>query len=263
MNCTHETFFCSDYGTRICQTCGSEKTCGLPTSDQYTTNCPLVVGYSRNARVKSILEKLFMPYKYGNPCQEIVYIIKRDQLTFVTGMDLHHWLNSVPIKQKKYTCCHYYYAIANKHYDIPPPPCQDLTRKVLRKFNCLEMQFNSTRHPYKSFFSYNWLLRRLLMMFHLEHYVQFIKPIKCSGRRRMYSRMFSTFIQSQPSSCTRVKDPARVLSSPQQPFSLQDYAYQSLRQLSSGVSDPSIKNLLSMPRNPTGKRDNGSKPLFL
>ena len=91
--CLHLDVYNTDYGTRVCKHCGSEAKVGLPTSDQYTTNCPLVVGYSRNARVKSILEQLFEPFLYGKPCQEIVYIIKRDKLHFESGKDLHKWLN--------------------------------------------------------------------------------------------------------------------------------------------------------------------------
>ena len=248
----HSDVFITDYCTRVCKDCGWETRVGLCTSDQYTTNCPLVVGYSRHTRVKSILEQLFEPFLYGNPCQEIVYIIKRDKLTFADGNELQKWLNDQPIKNKKYTCCHYYFAIANSSYQVPPPPSSDKFRQVLREFHHLETQFNFTKHSYRSFFSYNWLLRKLLTNCKLEHYVQFIKPIKCSGRRRVYSRMFSTFLQSLvPSSCTRLKDPARVLSSPLQPFSLQDYAYQSLRQLSSCSSNLSIKSLLSKQELPT------------
>ena len=244
----HRDVFITDYGTSVCKDCGIEKRAALPTSDQFTTNCPLVVGYSRNSRVKTILEQLFSPFLYGKPCQEIVYIIKRDLLTFETGKDLHQWLNLQQVKNKKYTCCHYYFAIANPQYKVPPPPSPDIFREVLREFHSLETKFNVTEHQYKSFFSYNWLLRKLLKNCQLEHYVQFIKPIKCKGRRRMYSKMFQ--VLPKLNSCIREADPGRVSSFQQQPFSLQDYALKSLRQLSSCFSDPSIKNLLSKQRDP-------------
>ena len=122
--CSHSDIFVTDYGTHVCKLCGREIKIGLPTSDQYTTNCPLVVGYSRNTRVKLILEQLFEPFVYGNPCQEIVYIIQRDHLHFKTGSQLHTWLNTQPVKNKKYTCCHYYFAIAKPHYKVPPLPAR-------------------------------------------------------------------------------------------------------------------------------------------
>ena len=241
--CSHPKWFATDYGTRVCKQCGYEVKIGLPTSDMYTTNCPLVVGYSRNSRVKCILEQLFEPFMYGKPCQEIVYIIKRDKLRFESGKDLHEWLNNQTVKNKKYTCCHYYFAIANHcWYKVPPPPSKDRLLVVLRAFHTLESLFNGTEHPFKSFFSYNWLLRKLLLNCQLEHYVQFIKPIKCKGRRQMYLKMFK-LLPTLRNSCIRVADQAHVLSSPQPLFLLQDYAEEVLRQLSSGVSDLSIKSL--------------------
>ena len=243
--------FVTDYGTRVCKQCGSEERIGLPTSDQYTTNCPLIVGYSRNTRVKSILEQLFEPFLFGKPCQKIVYIIKRYKLRFESGTHLHEWLNTQTVKNKKYTCCHYYFAIANSSYKVPPPPSKDLLWIVLRAFYSLESKFNNMEHPYKSFFSYNWLLRKLLTNCELVQYVQFIKPIKCKGRRRMYLKMFNVLPTLTKSSCTRVAEQARVLSSPQPPFSLQGYARASLRQLSLSFSCPSTKTLLNRPQLPT------------
>ena len=249
--CFHLDVFVTEYGTRVCKECGYEVRVGLPTRDQYTTNCPLVVGYSRNARVRTILEQLFQPFEYGKPCQEIVYIIKRDKVRFESGEELHNWLNNQLIPNKKYTCCHYYFAVANPSYQVPPPPNKDQLWSVLRAFHSLEFKFNVAQHPYKSFFSYNWLLRKLLLKCSLAHYVQFMKPIKCTGRRRMYSKMFA-MLPTLPikTSCIRQGAGGRVSGSPRQPFSLRDYAYQSLRQLSLGASNPSIKTLRSRPRLP-------------
>ena len=243
--CMHRDVFYTDYGSCVCKQCGFEVRVGFTTSDQYTTNCPLLVGYSRNTRVKTILDQLFQPFLYGNPCHEIVYLIKSNKLRFDSGNSLHEWLNNQNVKNKKYTCCHYYFAIANRCYSVPPPPSLKQYRLILREFHYLETRFNAT--DYKSFFSYNWLLVKLLTNCKLEHYVQFIKPIKCTGRRRMYLKMYNNLARN---SCTRVIEMGHVLSSQQQPSSLQDYARESLRRLSLSVSCPSTKNLQSKRRGP-------------
>lgn len=241
MVCEHEHFR-TEYGTRVCKLCGIEQRVGLPSFDRYTSNCPLVIGYSRNTRVKSILEQLFRPFTCGNPCHEILYIIQKNRLTFETGEDIHSWLNEQLVKNKKYTCCHYYFAFANSWYKVPPPPSQQDFWALLTEFYSLEFKFNMCNHGYKSFFSYNWLLRELLTQFELTHYVQFIKPIKCKGRRSMYSNMLSTL----QNSCIREVKQEPASSSPQRPFSPRGYAHRSLRQLSLNFSNRGTKTVLSM-----------------
>ena len=48
-------------------------------------------------------------------------------------------------------------------------------------------------HEYTSFFSYNWLLRKLLDRQECKYYIQFVKPIKCKKRAQTYEAMWDFF----------------------------------------------------------------------
>lgn len=239
--------FLTEYGTQVCKLCGLEITVGLPTYDKYTTNCPLIVGYSRVSRVKTILDQLFRPFLYGTPSQVILFKIIENKLRFSSGGELLRWLNDQPVKNKKYTCCHYYFARANKDYTVPTPPSRDQIWSIVKEFANLEFRYHS-QSTYQSFFSYNWLIRKLLERFGLTHYIQFIKPIKCKARRHMYYKMYTMFTSI---AYTRPVTREHVSDSPISPFSLRDYAYEYLRQLSSNSPNHGTGSPPNMPVAPT------------
>ena len=112
--------------------------------------------------------------------------------TMVPGMILK-------IKQKNYQNCHYYYAISNADYVIPPAPNVEKIRAIERTFHTMQDRFMEWTHSYKSFFSYNWLLRTLLVQENLPFYLQFVKKIKCKKRVLVYEKMweFFTIIQKR------------------------------------------------------------------
>ena len=196
MSCVH-SFFDTNYSTSVCYSCGLEKLTALTPQEGYTTNVPLTNGYSRHHRMSMLLKQLFDPRHYGSPNSEVIAHTLRHG-PFQHGTKLLQWLSKLKVKHKQYQNSHYYFAIASPTYVIPPPPCAAKVHSIEREFAKLEQRFTERSHDYKSFFSYNWLLRKFLQVEKLPFYLQFVKSIKCKKRMKMYETMWDVFKKDAP-----------------------------------------------------------------
>jgi hypothetical protein len=232
----------TDYGSLICRGCGLETPTGLLVSDKYTSNSPLHVGYHRVCRVKNILDQLFEPQLYCYPSSEVLYNIYASRLEVADGVELLTWLGKLALKNKKYNACHYYFMFANRPYIIPKPPAKETYFKILRDFYIVESIFRCQKRKKTSFFSYNWLIRRLLTNNNQEYYTQFLKPIKCKHRRAQYEKMYNSILKiANTHSTGRVG----VSSFHRSPFVSPDGARLYPRRRQSCFSDPAVRSLLS------------------
>ena len=189
--CEHQ-YFETEYCTIVCHTCGVETRNYLKPTEGYTENVPLDPGYSRHHRMRILLKQLFNPQYYGTPNSEVsAHAIKHGP--FEDGAELLQWLSRLQVKHKQYQNAHYYFAIACPNYVFPKPPNVEKVLGIERAFHTLEQRFVSRTHSYKSFFSYNWLLRKLLSGAELDYYLQFVKRIKCKKRKKTYETMWDFF----------------------------------------------------------------------
>ena len=188
--CTHR-FLESDYNTIVCQCCGVEQRAAFKPTEGYTENVPLDTGYSRHHRMSTLLKQLFRPRFFGSPNSEVTaHALKHGP--FKNGEELLLWLAKLKVKHKQYQNAHYYFASADPKHEIRTPPCASTILKMERKFTQMEQRFLSRTHQYTSFFSYNWLLRKLLEA-DCSYYLQFVKPIKCKKRAQIYEAMWDFF----------------------------------------------------------------------
>jgi hypothetical protein len=158
----------------------------------YGNSSPLILGYSRGTRFKCILEKLFYPRLFGKPNARVLYnlsILPKDY--FVNGHALLKWLAALSIPNKNYQCTHYYFIFITKPRKFPIPPHQLIIHKIEEDFVAIENAFQSWPKKYKSFFSYNWILRKILQKYSLDYFLQFVKPIKCKRRLKKYNTMYT------------------------------------------------------------------------
>ena len=232
----------SNYGSVICSLCGVELKRGLPPYDRYTSNSPLTIGYSRELRVKNMLNQLFQPTLYCYPSSEVLYLIYIRQSGFMNGCELLAWLGKLVVKNKKYNASHYYFLFANRDVVAPPCPPETIYRKILSDFHQLENLFHIQGRQKTSFFSYNWLIRKLLQKNQLHYYVQFIKAIKCKHRSGQYQKMYNELIKTLSIPPTV---PAHVLNSHKSLSVSPGRALLSLHRGSLYFSDPVVRNLLS------------------
>lgn len=188
--CNHNFFF-SEYSTQICGLCGLEIETALSPSGGYTENVPLDLGYSRYYRMQALMNRLFAPTLYGSPNSRVVFELLKHN--FSTGEDLLVWLSKLSLKNKRYQNTHYYFAVHKKSYKFPSPPGKVCMNKMLNLFSRLENWFEKGQQKYKSFFSYNWLLRFFLKKYSFHVFLPFVKTIKCRKRVAMYETMFQDF----------------------------------------------------------------------
>jgi hypothetical protein len=162
----------------------------------YGNSSPLILGYSRGTRFKSILEKLFYPRLFGKPNAKVLYYLSLlPPNHFTTGGQLLKWLAALQIPNKNYQCAHYYFIFATKPKCFPKPPHLLTILKIEKDFIHIHNQYQSSA-TYKSFFSYNWVLRKILENYQLDYYQQFVKPIKCKRRLQKYAKMYLNIMTS-------------------------------------------------------------------
>lgn len=191
--CEAEPIF-SEYYTTICPSCGVERSVAISISPQFSHNQTLCVGYSRINRFRIILDQLFNPLVYGKPNSHVLFRLNKVKRgTLKNGHDMICWLTSLQISDKRYQCTHYYYKWFHKdNYIVPQPPCKSKVRELETKFSFLETNFTYSDHSAHSFFSYNWLLRKLISeQPSLLKYLPFVKRIKCPHRYDRYDSMYN------------------------------------------------------------------------
>ena len=184
----------TEYYTTICPSCGVERSAPIFVYPQFSSNQTLFVGYSRINRFRMILDQLFNPLIYGKPNSRVLYKLNELNRGILTnGNDMIRWLTGLQISDKRYQCTHYYFKWYQKDdYKVPTPPRKSLVRGIETQFSVLESNFSVSNYSSSSFFSYNWLLRKLLGEHpSLRHYLQFVKRIKCKHRYKRYETMYN------------------------------------------------------------------------
>jgi hypothetical protein len=238
-NCAIDCFL-SDYNTSICPNCGIEKAVSIIISPKFSSNQTLSVGYSRINRFRIILDQLFNPLQYGCAnSQVLAHLNKIDKNSLKNGGDMIKWLTALPLSDKRYQCVHFYFAWYLKTYHIPPVPNLKIKRDVEMEFGKIEANFRISEYKKKSFFSYNWLLLKLLLSHpQLKHYIQFVKRIKCKHRFKKYLTMYQD-IMNVNSADGVLGD---VESYRTQPVALLGGDFPHHRRLLSYLSDRAVKN---------------------
>ena len=192
MICSHKLVVVTDYNTQICTCCGIETQVCIVPQLSYGNSSPLVLGYSRGARFKTILEKLLNPRVYGKANHRVLYELSRlPKNHFKNGFELLKWLAALRIPNKNYQCSHYYYIYVTKPKEYPTPPPIVVMNALEQQFNQIENKYLASSQDFRSFFSYNWILKKLLENNDLDYYIQFVKPIKCKRRLIKYNAMYT------------------------------------------------------------------------
>jgi len=190
--CDHD-FFGTDYNTHICMNCGLEKTIPIVSRPlPYTLNQPLWVGYSRVNRFRKINKQLFYPTSYGHIAGEIFVQMKKAG-KFDTTEIMVNYLKTLISKSKNYNALHLYAVNFVKDYTPLEPPMKYIQEGILADFALLEMGMHIT-FPGKRFFSYRWVLIKLLKIYRLFQYVPFVKPLVNKNSSHKYENMFNSIM---------------------------------------------------------------------
>ncbi len=172
--CLHSDCVDTDYSI-ICLECGLERRC-LKIIAGYSENAPLWIGYSRVGRFRKILNKLFFPKRYATIPSRIHYNLLQEREKFKTIRDLIAAIKQFKMTNKEYNGLHLYCMLFLKDCPKLTPPRPNIIESMCGDVNVIErrLMYND---PTQRFFSYRWLLGKLLKKYNLQPYLPFVKPI--------------------------------------------------------------------------------------
>jgi len=186
--CEHQ-HICTDYNTNICIKCGLEEKTPIETSvKMYTLNQPLWIGYSRVNRFRKILKTLFFPRECGKISGD-VFLKMKAHGKFENVENMRNYLKTLTAKSKNYNAMHLYAIYFVKNYVNLEPPLLNMRDNLIADFSLLETGMTHM-FPLKRFFSYRWVLIKLLKKYELWMYVPFVKPLVNKNSSKKYEYMF-------------------------------------------------------------------------
>ena len=187
--CKHPVTLATDYSTNVCTSCGLERRRPIDMrSVEYSLNQPLWEGYSRVNRFRKIIKMLFFPKQWGH-VPGPVFIQMQRMGKFPTVKEMCNKLKNVKARTKNYNAIHLYAIYFVKGYTPMKPPLPNIQQNILADFSLLERGMIFL-YPKKRFFSYRWVLTRLLMKYKLHRYIQFVKPLVSKTSSKKYKTMF-------------------------------------------------------------------------
>ena len=187
--CKHHVTLATDYSTQICTSCGLERRTPIDMrSVEYSLNQPLWEGYSRVNRFRKILKMLFFPKQWAH-VPGPVFIQMKEMGKFSTVKAMCNKLKYVKARTKNYNAIHLYAIYFVKDYIPMKPPLPNVRQEILADFSLLERGM-IVLYPMKRFFSYRWVLTRLLYKYKLDRYIQFVKPLVSKTSSKKYRTMF-------------------------------------------------------------------------
>ena len=191
MNCCSNAFFVvTDYYTTICTCCGRERESGItPSLTDIGSNAPLRMScYLRNKRFETQLDCVINPLHATFPKSITLYHMQL-KAPFKSMKALVSALKTLTVA-KSYTHLHLYSIKYLESY-TPPALVSKRTRYDMMTCFCkVEQLFLSASKPGTAFFSYPWLLLKILKMFGLQEYTPFVKHISCRKRNAKYESLW-------------------------------------------------------------------------
>ena len=188
--------------TFVCIKCGKEKAY-LSTrcvSFNHPPHTSIVVSpYSRKTRFTGLLRKI-LGVDSGPIASDTVWQFLSASAPFQRTEDIILCLKNSPLKTKYYNCIHVFAKSFLRNYE--KPQCVYSTLEIERFLGDLfeEVMFQWCRHSNNtSFFSYAWLLEKLLKQLHIFHvYKLFLKVLICPTRRLKYDTRWNSLVTRSP-----------------------------------------------------------------
>ena len=178
----------TDYNTIVCQFCGLERRVPLVPKSVPLSGAPLgITNYSRYKRFVNYVNCIFTPRMATHPPGKVLFLLS-ETAPYQSPHEIIIRLKALKTRNKSYQHLHMYCLKYQKNYDPPQKPSNIVRHAIIRTFNFIEDLF--IHRGMKSFFSYPWLLIKLLTMYGLNQYVQFAKNIGCKKRKQKYTTMW-------------------------------------------------------------------------
>ena len=181
--CSCESHKIVDGPTKICTTCGGVED-ALVNRDYHSCRDALQqCVYSRSKRFENLLDSVLYPV-FSNKDTQMYKLL--EQKRFATVPDLVAFMRATSLLDKRFNSIHTFTTLVVDDYTALPPPSLEYKRRVLRLFDEILCRYRSS---HSQFFSYPWLLNKLLTLTGRTEYSPFIKKIRCKKRREKYETL--------------------------------------------------------------------------
>lgn len=114
-------------------------------------------------------------------------------MTFHTVSEILQQMKKAPIHDKRYGSLHLFDRVFNTTYHSirPIPHYLECKRHMVKLFRNIELG-HKWEFPTSPFFNYRYLLQVIMILFKLDRFQKYIKPLKCKKRLAKYNTMFNT-----------------------------------------------------------------------
>ena len=186
-SCLHTRYFDSSYHTKICEECGIEVMGNLHSEATYTENMPLFHGYSRLKRFRTMLMSILDPLRNCSMDPETEVALYQE--TFGNTVSLLKRLKQIKSRNKQYSSVHLYAKKYVRDHKSPPTPLAVISNELLADFTLLEIG-HQKHFENEQFFSYRWVLEKLLIKHGLTVFLKYVKKLQNKRSIANYERMY-------------------------------------------------------------------------
>ena len=191
--CEVPCLFLPEESTYVCKLCGHTTTTLQIAPVAFGENV-CVCMYSRTKRFEIMLKALLYPS--FDTKDEHIYTHLQTRESYTNIGDLVTAMKSCNLKEKRFHSIHLFSRLLCEDYSEVTAPPHHYFKRIMILFDELLTLFNATKKT--KFFSYPWLLRKLLNLTNEFRYDKFIKKIRCKKRNRFYKDMFAELVHKAP-----------------------------------------------------------------
>jgi hypothetical protein len=181
--------------TKVCPECGCVMKLIPVTQTGFGENVFVCV-YSRTKRFEIMLKSLLYPSFDKKDTTMYQHLEKYTK--FPTIEELKSTMKLCSTKEKRFHSLHLFASLLCTDYKELIPPTQEYFKLMMRIFDEVLCRFNATQST--KFFSYPWLIRRLLNLTGETRYNKYIKKIRCKKRNLYYVHLFEKLVATAPKS---------------------------------------------------------------
>ena len=193
-SCKSTSIFVTEHHTRLCLDCGVEKACAFdihPINVSYncTHHQPFAEGYNRRKRFHTMLSNVILGACNVADDHMIKYLSGFTH--YVEEACLLKQMKKSGLRDKRYTSLHLFSRIFLPSYVKPVLPSNwcVVEKSIMTMFSEIELIHH--RLFCKPFFSYVWLLQKILGSHSLGFFSRYIKQLKCQRRVKVYEDDFT------------------------------------------------------------------------
>ena len=194
-SCNSKNVNTTECHTMLCTDCGSERSCGFDITPLHVSynGChhqPFGEGYSRRKRFGTMLKNVIKG-SCNLADEPMLIYLTRFKSEYTNMASLLSKIKKSKIRDKRYTSLHLFSRVFLPAYVKPRHPINwpAVEKSILNMFS--EVEIVHRRLFSKPFFSYVWLLQKILVAHHLNGFCTFIKQLKCPKRIKQYEDDFA------------------------------------------------------------------------